>query len=518
MWAAGERYTIMPVPFSSPPWLRMQYTVKVFPEITIKSRPVRTRFIRQLCDNLRVLLKPIAPGVEIRKDWDRVQVIIAGEDSGQQAQVIATLQRTPGISNFLQVVDYPWLGMEDTFEKTRALFAERVKNKTFAVRCKRSGKHEFRSKDVEYWVGGNLKEQCQTAGVNLDNPEVLVRIEIIDDRYFIVLERYEGLGGFPLGTQDAVLSLISGGFDSTVSSYLTMKRGLLTHYCFFNLGGRAHEMGVKEVAVYLWMKYGASHRVQFITVPFEDVVKEILEQIENSQMGVVLKRMMLRAASQIAREREIPALVTGESVAQVSSQTLQNLAVINAVTDMLVLRPLVTMDKTDIIHLSRKIGTEVFAAAMPEYCGVISVKPTTRARPDRIANEETKFNFSILEQAINKRRAVSIDEVVKDIQHASPVDIVDVVPPGQTIIDIRHPDEEELKPLDENLSVIKVPFYQLHTMFKKLDSSKQWFLYCEKGVMSQLHAQYLRDEGFSNIAVYRPGAAVKNSLQKTVAT
>ena len=515
MWATAGRYTIMPIPLSSLPRPRMQYTVKVFPEITIKSRPVRTRFIRQLCDNLRVLLKPIDPAVQIQKDWDRVQVILAGDDSSLQAQAVDILQRTPGISNFLQVVDYPWLGMEDTFEKTRALFGERLKNKTFAVRCKRSGKHDFRSKDVEYWVGGNLKEQCQTAGVNLDNPEVLVRIEIIDDRYFIVLARYEGLGGFPLGTQDAVLSLISGGFDSTVSSYLTIKRGLLTHYCFFNLGGRAHEMGVKEVAVYLWMKYGASHRVQFITVPFEDVVREILEQIENSQMGVVLKRMMLRVASQIAREREIPALVTGESVAQVSSQTLQNLSVINSVTDMLVLRPLVTMDKTDIIHLSRKIGTEVFAASMPEYCGVISVKPTTRAKPDRIANEETKFDFSILEKAVNNSRAVNIDEVVKDIQHASPVDIVDVVPAGQSIIDIRHPDEEELKPLDEKLSVIKVPFYQLHATFKTLDQSRQWFLYCERGVMSQLHAQYLRDEGFSNIAVYRPNDGSKKLLHKT---
>jgi thiamine biosynthesis protein ThiI len=90
----------------------------------------------------------------------------------------------------------------------------------------------------------------------------------VQDRFYVVLARHQGLGGFPLGTQDAVLSLISGGFDSTVSSFLTMKRGLVTHFCFFNLGGRAHETGVKEVALYLWMKYGASHPVTFVTVPF----------------------------------------------------------------------------------------------------------------------------------------------------------------------------------------------------------------------------------------------------------
>ena len=85
-----------------------------------------------------------------------------------------------------------------------------------------------------------------------------------------------------VGAQDPVLSLISGGFDSTVSTYLCIKRGLRAHYCFFNLGGRAHEIGVKEVAYYLWNKYGSSHRVKFVTVPFEDVLGEILDKVDNS--------------------------------------------------------------------------------------------------------------------------------------------------------------------------------------------------------------------------------------------
>ena len=88
---------------------------------------------------------------------------------------------------------------------------------------------------------------------------------------------------------------------------MTMKRGMRTHFCFFNLGGREHEVGVKEVALYLWQKFGASHRVKFISVPFEDVLAEILKNVENSQMGVILKRMMLRAAEQVAAELEAPA-------------------------------------------------------------------------------------------------------------------------------------------------------------------------------------------------------------------
>lgn len=212
---------------------------------------------------------------------------------------------------------------------------------------------------------------------------------------------------------------------------------------FFNLGGDAHEIAVKEIAVYLWMKYAASHRVKFISVPFIDVVREMQERIHPSQMGVILKRMMLRAASELAKKWEIPALVTGEAVAQVSSQTLPNLSVIDQATDMLVLRPLAMMDKPDIINLSRKIGTEVFAKNIPEYCGVISQKPTTRAKAERIAREEAFFNFEVLQQAIADSVAHNIDEIAQadNITHNIPV--LRDAPADSIVLDIRHPDEEQ---------------------------------------------------------------------------
>src|SRR5690606_25517251 len=174
--------------------------------------------------------------------------------------------------------------------------------------------------------------------------DITLTMEIKDQTVYLVEKRYAGLGGFPVGTQEDVLSLVSGGFDSTVASFLAIKRGLKTHYCFFNLGGAEHETAVKEVAWYLWNRFAATHRVKFITVPFEAVVAEILEKVSPSNMGVVLKRMMLRAAERIAKRGRIDALVTGEAVAQVSSQTLPNLAVIDEVCSKLVLRPLITMD------------------------------------------------------------------------------------------------------------------------------------------------------------------------------
>jgi len=133
--------------------------------------------------------------------------------------------------------------------------------KTFAVRCKRTGRHPWTSMDVERHVGRCLLQCCPDARVDLDAPDVIVKVEIHHDEMFVVERTLKGLGGYPLGTQDEVLSLISGGFDSSVASFLSMRRGLVTHCCLFRLGGREHELAVKEVALYLWMKFGASHRV-----------------------------------------------------------------------------------------------------------------------------------------------------------------------------------------------------------------------------------------------------------------
>lgn len=484
----------------------MHFIIKLFPEIIIKSTPVRKRMTRQLRENLRKMLRAIDPAIQVEQDWEKLQVI--GPESDEvPLRVADLLARTPGIANFSRVQHFPLGSFDDILQNTLAVWKEKLRGKTFVLRVKRSGKHEFTSGDVERIVGGGLLHQSEAAGVSLKQPDLTVRLEIKQQELFVIEETTQGLGGFPLGSQDTVISLISGGFDSTVSSYLTTKRGLRTHYLFFNLGGRAHEVGVKEVAFYLWSKFGSSHRVRFITVPFDGVVGEILSKVRNSEMGVVLKRMMLRAATQVAEEMGVQALVTGESVAQVSSQTLANLAVIDSVTNTLVLRPLITSDKNDIIDIARAIGTEEFAASMPEYCGVISVKPTTRAREDKVVAEEANFDFSVLEQAVANSRVQNIDEVMEVDANAVEVEIFQSPQPGATILDIRHPDEVEMRPLSiQGVSVEALPFFALQNKFQRLEQSSNYLLYCEKGVMSRLHAELLHEQGFHNVAVYRPSS------------
>ena len=483
----------------------MKFVVKYFSEIAIKSTPVRRRFVARLAANLRSVLLDIDPGVVVNRHWDKLEIETGISDEVALAQMIEAMRNCPGISHILEVCEHPLGGLEQISAQARAVYCERLSGKTFAVRCKRTGTHDFTSIEVEREVGAVLLASTDAAGVKLKNPDVTVELEISKQRLFVVQRRHPGLGGFPVGSLDPVLSLISGGFDSPVASYLTMRRGMRTHFLFFNLGGRDHEIGVKEVALYLWQKYGCNQRVLFISVPFEEVVAELLTNIRDPQMGVILKRMMLRVADRLAADLEIDALVTGECVAQVSSQTLRNLSVIDRVTSRLVLRPLIASDKGDIIRTAAEIGTEEFAANMPEYCGVISVNPTTRARLERIEADERNFDMAILDRAIENLTQARIDQIAEqDELRRAGVEVLTIPLAGSTIIDIRHPSEEELAPLKVHVPVVKIPFYELHTRFASLSGESTYMLYCGKGVMSRLHASHLRDSTNLDVKVYAP--------------
>ena len=331
-----------------------------------------------------------------------------------------------------------------------------------------------------------------------------VRIDIEDDKMMLVRARHVGLGGYPIGTQEDVLSLISGGFDSGVSSYMLIRRGSRVHYCFFNLGGAAHEIGVKQMAYHIWSRYSSSHKVRFIAIPFEGVVGEILEKVDNGQMGVVLKRMMVRAASKVAQRFDIQAIVTGEALGQVSSQTLTNLRLIDEAADALVLRPLITHDKEQIIAMAKEIGTDDIAKSMPEFCGVISKNPTIKAVREKILEEENHFDFGVLESAVENAQYLDIRQIAEETEkEVVEVDTISVLGENDIILDIRSPEETDENPFEsDEHQVMQLPFYKLSSQFGSLDQSKNYVLYCERGVMSKLQALYLKENGFTNVRVF----------------
>jgi len=465
----------------------------------VKGSSAKRQMVGQLYNNLLKMLGHFSEDIHVRKFSDKIEVVTPIEFVVEVRQLLLD---TPGIEQVLEALQFDKMNTLDEIKvKVGEVTHHEIKGKTFVVRAKRSGTHDFRSTELEQTVGGYMLATYPSNGVDLHTPEVMIRIELLNNQLNIITSKHVGLAGFPLGTQGDILSLMSGGFDSTVASYLTMKRGMKTHFIFFNLGGVAHEIGVKQVALYLWSKFGSSHKVKFISVPFDDVLTEIFASTHETYMGVTLKRLMLLASEKVANEMEIDALLTGESVAQVSSQTLRNLALIDQVTNKLILRPLATMNKPEIIDMANKIGTRRFAESMPEYCGVISKNPITHGSYKRMEREAKRFDYAVLDKAVEDAQHIYVDEILDDITNNTAIEVVTELDDNIVVIDIRAEDEC----IETSCESIKIPFHRLKTEFKKLPKDKEYLLYCEKGIMSQLHAQYLRDaEDAKNVRVYRP--------------
>ena len=475
----------------------MRFIVKVSSESFIKSRSVRSWHLDQLKRNVTKVLRAIDGSVQVRGHSNRLEIDCSEALAGACQRRMGDI---PGIHSIL-TVDSSSLPDENAVEflakKSVEYYADVVAAKSFVVRCKRVGNHEFSSLDVERHVGGVLLRHSADSSVNLKQPDVTVSIEILRDKVYFVKDKVLGLGGYPIGTQGTVLSLISGGFDSSVASYQMMRRGCRVNYLFFNLGGPAHSLGAQQAALFLWQKFGYSHGASFYSVSLDGLVAELMALPTQSLNGVLLKRAMMRVADMVANKSKISAMVTGESLAQVSSQTLTNLSVIDKGADHLVLRPLIAMDKMDIMQIAEDIGSAVFAKNMVEYCGVIAKKPTVAAALSEIEEAEKAMGDSWFYSALNSVNKVAVSKIIEQVNAEPEVDVVSEIN-EQILIDIRAT-EQALDGAD-----LHIPFHKLNKRFETLAQDKEYLLYCDKGVMSQLHAAYLHELGFLNVKVYRP--------------
>ena len=475
----------------------MRFIIKVSSESFIKSRSVRKWHMKQLGRNIDKVLKEIDPAVKVRPLWDRMEIDCTEESVPACRE---RLRDIPGISHILTVdtFDVPAESpLEFMAQKCVEYHANSLNGKAFAVRCKREGIHSFKSTDVNKVVGAALLKHSVDSKVKLNQPEVTVDVEILHGRVYFVRDRIPGQRGYPYGTQGKVLSLVSGGFDSSVATYLMMRRGCRVNYLFFNLGGSAHSLGVQQAALFLWQKYGSSHSARFYSVSLDSFVADLMQLPHTTYNGVLLKRAMMKVADDIASRINVEALVTGECLAQVSSQTLANLTVIDKATKFLVARPLMTMDKADIIDIAEDIGSAVFARDMVEYCGVISNKPTVSAALDKVEAIEEEMGDAWFKEAIESIDNTAVGDIVEKLNAKPQVEVIGELT-GQTVIDIQITDS----PLEK--AELHIPFHQLNQQYPKLEQDKEYLLYCDKGVMSQLHAAYLHEQGYSNVKVYRP--------------
>lgn len=456
-------------------------------EICIKARKTRERFTRGLAHNIRDALTANGIDHQLDRQWSRILV------QTESPEAAAIVSRVFGVSSVSPVESHKWSELDDLVAIGEGIFRDAVAGRRFAVRARRSGEKKwipFRSIDVERQLGAALLPAA--AGVDLGNPEVTAAVEVMPETAYFFTEKLRGPSGLPLKVESRALALVSGGFDSAIAAWMLLKRGVALDYVFFNLGGYAHEQGVLQVMKVISDRWSYGDRPNLYSVDLRPAVQQMQERTTPRYWQVVLKRLMYRAASTLARKLRRPAIVTGEAVGQVSSQTLQNLAVIAAATDTLVLRPLIGFNKEDIVQMAREIGTFEISAAVDEYCALMPRRVATRAGFDVVAAEEAKLDPDLLDQAV-------ASAVVRDLRTLTPEEMqrgdleVDSPPPDSVVVDLRHRPAFDSGHLP---GAVWMEFLEAIEDFGKFDREKTYVLCCEVGLKSAHLAEVMHEDGY----------------------
>jgi thiamine biosynthesis protein ThiI len=486
---------------------RQLYLLRLSGEITTKAPRTRNRFTLRLADNLADGLRAAGLDFEIDRQWSRIYIDAAEPVPGAAGEVI---RRTFGIHSYSRVERRPWRDLADVVAAGHEIFAREVAGRSFAVRARRSGdraKVPLRSKDVEIDLGTALLAYARK--VDLDHPEVTASVEIQPGEAYFFRDRVRGPSGLPLGTESRALSLVSGGFDSAVASWMMLRRGVGLDYAFFNLGGTVHELGALRVMKVIAAQWSHGDRPRFHSVDFRPVVLALQESVAPRYWQVVLKRLMLRAAERIARELRLVALVTGEAIGQVSSQTPQNLAAISRPIGLPILRPLIAFNKEEIIDRSREIGTYELAAAVDEYCAILPKRPATRASAGAVDGGERSLDRPVLERAVAERRVIDLRAL--DVSELGGEELeIGEVPEEARLVDLRakaaydewHPHGAE-----------HIDFFQALKRHGSFDRAATWVFYCEVGLKSAHLAEVMQHAGFR--AYHVPGGAPELMRRET---
>jgi thiamine biosynthesis protein ThiI len=287
------------------------------------------------------------------------------------------------------------------------------------------------------------------------------------------------------------VALVSGGFDSAVAAWQAMKRGVAVDHVFCNLGGASHELGALRVSKELADGWAHGDRPRFHAVDFGPLLDEIRGRTERKYWQLLLKRQMLRAAEAVAAERRCAAIVTGEAIGQVSSQTLVNLGVISQATQLPVLRPLVTCNKEEIIATARAIGTHDLSKVVGEYCAIVPRRPATHARLESVLREERAIDPGLLATAVAARRVLDLRALALDALGLPELETAGI-PAGATVVDLR---PREAFAAWHWPDAVRLDFAEALRVLPSLDRGREYVLYCEFGLMSAHLAELMQKEG-----------------------
>lgn len=372
----------------------MKYFILHYGEVALK-KGNRTFFERALQKNILSKLQPIGP-LNVRTLQGRILLEFAATPNPEA--VTAALKKIFGLVNFI-----PCEKTEATLESLKQDLGQRLetlKFSSFAVRAKKGTKNfPVSSQYVNEEIGRFVKERT-SAKVDLENPEKTIHIEMFSDALFYGFEKIEGLGGLPAGIGGKAVSLLSGGIDSPVASFRIMKRGCECLFIHFHSAPFTSEESLDKVLELAEKLAHYQNNGLLFCVPFGEIQRQIIAKTPDVYRVLLYRRMMFRIAEAIAKEYRAQALVTGESLSQVASQTLSNLRTIGACINLPIFRPLIGMDKVEIVKEARKIGTyEISIKPHEDCCSFMLPKhPKTSSFPDLLETIEKHLEVDALVQ------------------------------------------------------------------------------------------------------------------------
>lgn len=356
-----------------------------YSEIFLKSCPVYRRFETILINNIRIGFKESSINAKVSKERGRIYI-----ETKQVKKASEILKRVFGIVSFSPCYHLKTSNIKKIQDFIKKNYKKWIKeNEKFAVRSKRIGKHEYNSQELAKLIGDVVDRK-----VDLKNPDVEIFAEVRNNDCYIYTEKIDGPGGLPLGTAGKVVCLLSGGIDSAVAAWMLMKRGcklVIIHADITKKEKKAFKQIIKKLKM-----WHMGSDIKVYTYNQREILKVFNESFYRHTC-ILCKRMMYRAANRLARKLKIKAIVTGESLAQVASQTLDNLMVLDQASELPVFRPLIGMDKIEIINIAKKLGTYEISSKHKENCWAWPTRPKTKSRLDNILKFEKQ-----VEKEINK--------------------------------------------------------------------------------------------------------------------
>ncbi len=454
-------------------------------DVATKASATRRSFHRRLRSNLKDLLRRTGYD-EAWVDDSRDRIDIHGVD----AKALAPLSRVFGVQAVRRVRSLPWQDIDDIVTAGTRLYADTVAGRRFAVRPRRVGQR----RQIPLRLGAvaeALGDRLVAAGgrVDLDHPEVAVHIEVRASDVLFFDVAVPGPGGLPVGVEGRALALISGGFDSAVAAWQMLRRGVELDFLLFNLAGWPQERATRDVLHALEQRWLHGGRPHLYIVDFRPLVAEMRSHVRGRYWQVLLKRLMMRAADEVARTSGAQALVTGEAIGQVSSQTLTNLAAITARTETPILRPLVGHNKQEIVELARQIGTADASAGVEEFCALEGGPPATRASAADLDRGEERLGLERVRELARHHRVVPRD-AFGDALADSPE--IDHVPDHAAVVDLRT--EAEYRQWSWP-AAIHLEFDKALEFAGRLPRDRAYLCYCEVGLKSAYLAEMMRRLG-----------------------